>query len=198
MAKGICEFCGLRWSDDMRFGVKLCNECIRLYSSPDIIEDISSLPIERATPAALQLFDKKLKINEVKKEMERRRAIELEEQRLRSIQRQEEEIKAINARIEMQRLEQEKMDAFLKENGHEGYYEFKVLSILDERSGSVNVNELMDRLNYFGRQGWRLRCAFTNELGKNSASVGMGGFSIGTNSTADQSVLILERFIKFK
>ena len=39
--------------------------------------------------------------------------------------------------------------------------------------------------------------AYANELGHNSTSGGFGGFSIGANSTVDQHILILERFVRF-
>ncbi len=99
---------------------------------------------------------------------------------------------------ENKRKEQEDIDNFLKENGHGGYYEYKVLNICDDKNGNVNISEIYEKLNYLGRRGWQLKCAFSNELGKNSSSVGFGGISGGTNSTVEQNVLILERFIKFK
>lgn len=99
---------------------------------------------------------------------------------------------------ERERVKQEITDEFLMENGHEGYYEYKVLNILDAKRGYVDVEEITNQLNFLGRQGWHLRCAFTNELGKNASAIGIAGVSLGTNSTQDQSILILERFIKFK
>ena len=98
----------------------------------------------------------------------------------------------------MKKREQENTDEFLKENGHEGYYEYKVLNIRDKSTGNIDINEISQQLNILGRKGWHLRCAYTNELGKNSSTFGIGGISSGTNSTIDQSILILERFIKFK
>ena len=87
------------------------------------------------------------------------------------------------------------MDAFLKENGHQGFYEYKVISLCDDNGGSIDVHELAELLNKLGREGWHLKCAYTNELGHNSNSGGIGGFSTGTNATIDQNVLILERFM---
>ena len=97
------------------------------------------------------------------------------------------------ARVEAQerkRQEAEDQIAFLKANGHEGFYEYKVLDFNDNPSGSLNIHQLNDTLNTLGRQGWHLRSAFTNELGVNQ--------SFGTNATMDQNVIIMERFIKFK
>ena len=98
------------------------------------------------------------------------------------------------AREERERQERANLDAFLKSNGHEGYYEYKVITVNDTKGGGTNVYALSAELNELGRMGWHLRSAYTNELGVNSTSV--GGF--GVNSTMDQHVLILERFIKFK
>ena len=99
---------------------------------------------------------------------------------------------------ESKKREQEDRDAFLKENGHEGYYEYKVISLSDNQYGERNVGELSSMLNSLGRDGWHLKCAYSNEMGHNSTSGGIGGFSTGTNATIDQNILIFERFIKFK
>ncbi|MDE5798730.1 MAG: hypothetical protein K2H73_06920 [Treponemataceae bacterium] len=67
-------------------------------------------------------------------------------------------------------------------------YEYLVIDIMDER-GRVNVASLQERLNGYGRDGWHLVSAYSNELGKNALSLA----GIGINSTADQNILILER-----
>ncbi len=215
MAKKVCDFCGYYMSTDMRFGVNLCDNCLTYYNSPDLGNFINNLSFEKATPAAKQLFQEKVTMNMsreernntlnalTQEELRRRQEEELRRQEeLRRWQeeerrRQEIEIMQTQARIEQQKIDQEAMDFFLKQNGHEGYYEYKVLNVYDQKGGIINSEQIMAQLNYFGRQGWHLRCAFTNELGRNSSSVGLGGFSVGTNSTIDQSVLILERFLKF-
>ena len=74
--------------------------------------------------------------------------------------------------------------------GRTGYYEYKVISIVDKK-GAVDINRLMAELNDLGLDGWRLQCAYTNEMGKDSLTI--AGF--GMNSTADQNILILERFV---
>lgn len=53
---------------------------------------------------------------------------------------------------------------------------------------------MAEQLNKLGREGWHLKCAYTNELGHNTTP----GFSGSTNATIDQNILIFERFIKFK
>ena len=88
-------------------------------------------------------------------------------------------------------------DAFLKRNGHTGYYEYMVINVFDSNDGSCNINTLTTKLNELGRQGWHLKCSYANEMGKNSSSAGVGSFSAGTNATIEQNILIFERFIKF-
>ena len=100
------------------------------------------------------------------------------------------------ARQAQERAEQEKHQArlnHLKTLGRDGYYEYKVISIVDKR-GAVDIEKLMATLNELGLDGWRLQCAYSNEMGKDSLTI--AGF--GINSTADQNILIFERFVKFE
>lgn len=92
--------------------------------------------------------------------------------------------------------EEEKYQArinYLKTLGKDGYYEYKVISLVDKK-GAVDTERLMAQLNDLGLDGWRLQCAYTNEMGKNALEI--AGF--GINATADQNILILERFVKFE
>ena len=90
----------------------------------------------------------------------------------------------------------------LKEQNHDGYYEYKVVSLLDNgglfksNSGRVNVVEMTQALNELGLDGWHLVTAYSNELGKNALSGGAGGALLGINSTVDENILIFERFVK--
>lgn len=91
----------------------------------------------------------------------------------------------------------------LKKMGAEGYYQYKVISLLDigglfkSNSGRVNTEAMMQKLNELGMEGWHLVTAYSNELGKNALSGGAGGFIMGTNSTVDENILIFERFVRF-
>ena len=108
---------------------------------------------------------------------------------MKSVEKEASELRRIEA-------EQEKYQArinHLKATGRDGYYEYKVISIVDKR-GAVDTQRLMNELNDLGLDGWRLQCAYTNEMGKDSLSI--AGF--GINSTADQNILIFERFVKFE
>ena len=84
----------------------------------------------------------------------------------------------------------------LKQKHIDGYWEYKVLSLMDEQTGGINPSSIEDSLNELALDGWHLKCAFTNELGQNTSSSGFGGITTGTNATIDQNILILERYIK--
>lgn len=100
------------------------------------------------------------------------------------------------AKLEQQRKVYQARIRRLKNNGYDGYWEYRVISLSDTHDGSIDPQRICDLLNELGLDGWRLKCAYSNELGHNSSSGGMGGFSTGTNSTVDQNILILERFVR--
>ncbi|MBQ5590100.1 MAG: DUF4177 domain-containing protein [Clostridia bacterium] len=95
---------------------------------------------------------------------------------------------------EQQRILNSKIDN-LKDVGYDGYWEYKVVDLLDNK-GIVDTYKIAETLNELGLQGWRLKCAYTNEVGKNVSTVGVGALAGGVNSTVDQNILILERFVK--
>ena len=105
-------------------------------------------------------------------------------------------------RAERERQAQRQKQAFenrinlLKSKGYEGYYEYTTLSLVDNDGGGLTTAQVTKLLNDYALDGWRLASAYANELGHNSTSNGFGGFSTGTNSTVDQHILILERFIR--
>ena len=110
--------------------------------------------------------------------------------------RQDADVKRLAEEQTRQKAEQEKYQArinHLKATGRDGYYEYKVISIVDKK-GAVDTERLMNELNDLGLDGWRLQCAYTNEMGKDALSI--AGF--GINATADQNILIFERFVKFE
>lgn len=67
--------------------------------------------------------------------------------------------------------------------------EYAVETVYDTASGATDIQKLSSVLKRYSSEGWKLKNTFTNELGKNSVSVG----GIGVNSTMDQLVLIFER-----
>lgn len=114
-----------------------------------------------------------------------------------------EELKAeAEQRAEKERKAQQQKEAFenrvksLKEKGYEGYYEYTTLSLVDNDGGGLTVAQVTGLLNDYALDGWKLVSAYANELGHNSTSGGFGGFSNGINSTVDQHILIMERFVR--
>ena len=97
---------------------------------------------------------------------------------------------------ELKKAEEEKQARIsrLALHGLNGYYEYKVISLVDDK-GSLNINKLETLLNTLGMEGWHVVGSYANELGHNSFSGGVLGLSAGTNSTVDQNVIILERFV---
>lgn len=81
------------------------------------------------------------------------------------------------------------------DNGYEYYYEYKAISVFDQ-SGSANVDMLTETINNMALQGWRLRTAVTNEVGRREFNSRIGNISSGINSTVDQTVLFFERKVK--
>lgn len=72
-------------------------------------------------------------------------------------------------------------------------YEYLVKSFTDEDSGDTDPYILERIINNCARQGWRLKHIYTNELGKNSVGVGIGGIGSQTNATIERTFLIFER-----
>ena len=72
---------------------------------------------------------------------------------------------------------------------NENIVEYAVETFYDTSSGATDIQKLNRVLSSYSAEGWKLKCTFTNELGKNSVSVG----GIGVNSTMDQLILIFER-----
>ncbi len=79
----------------------------------------------------------------------------------------------------------------LRAAGAEGYYEYSVVSLVDE-GGRTNIKKMAETLNEMGLAGWHLVTSHTNELGKNALM--LAGF--GINATADETILIFERYVK--
>lgn len=199
-----CWFCGKKttiMNEVLFYDRTICTECrdlfdrILLSKTKTELETTSSILIAR-------IVDNDEAEQFIRTTVQKRSTeiVSVSEQEIEDQKRLEEKKKEAEKAFlkEQEQKEQKKTDAFLKENGHEGYYEYRVLNIVDERTGCVNISEISNQLNTLGRQGWHLSCAYTNEIGKNTTSVGFGGVASGVNSTVEQSILILERFIKFK
>ena len=131
-----------------------------------------------------------------KKEKER---IEREEQqrqerlvREREEQQRQERLRA-EAAERNKKLHEDRLNS-LRYRGYEGYYEYKTVIINDGTLGGVSSYEITSTLNDLALDGWRLVSSYANELGHNSTPGSFG--SSGTNSTIDEHIFILERYIK--
>lgn len=75
-------------------------------------------------------------------------------------------------------------------------YEYDVVIINDDSNGTINYNDIKTALMEYSNNGWRLHTIFTNEIGKESTSAGLGGFSSSTNATRNEIVMVFERCIR--
>lgn len=63
----------------------------------------------------------------------------------------------------------------------------------DETSNKEQINQV---LISHAVQGWNLVTMYSNEFGKNSMGVAVGGVGGGTNTTMCEDVMVFERCIK--
>ena len=127
------------------------------------------------------------KIKEMQLEIQRQKEREEEERR-----KEEEERRILESR---KRFEAEEEAIFYRAKN--AYYEYDVVVLADDRwSGGFNVEKYTKILKQYAKEGWRLKTVFTNEAGKRSQTFGMGGNSVGTNATIEQTILTFERCIR--
>ncbi len=134
---------------------------------------------------------------EYEKQLEEKKKKQDEYDRLETLRQQKEELE----RKQKEEQYHLRIDS-LKAKNVDGYYEYKVVSLLDigglfkNNSGRVDTEKMTQTLNDLGVDGWHLVTAYSNELGKNALSGGAGTVLLGINSTVDENILIFERFIK--
>lgn len=164
----------------------------------DIESLVQGLLIEREEKAQ-KLAEKKLRQQqeEYEQQLEEQKKQQAEHDRQEQIRQQKEELER------QQKEEQYHLRIKnLKEKNIDGYYEYKVISLLDigglfkSNSGRVDIESMTQTLNALGIDGWHLVTAYSNELGKNAMSGGAGGVLLGVNSTVDENILIFERYVK--
>lgn len=176
---------------------------VKLYSTNDI-KLILVDQMDLYSTEEIEILQQELKsrpVNSVElewkiedKELERKEKELHEKQRLKN----EEDARRENERKYQIRLNH------LKSEGAEGYYEYKVISLSDtaglfrKNSGRVDICAMTQALNELGLEGWHLVTAYSNELGKNAFSTGIGGVVSGVNATIDENILIFERFVRIK
>lgn len=73
---------------------------------------------------------------------------------------------------------------------NDGYYEYMVLS-LNDKGSQVDPQELSEKLNKYGKEGWEIKVAYANQKGVNA--IGLVFFTL--NWTKDQNVIVLQRFV---
>ena len=76
------------------------------------------------------------------------------------------------------------------------YYEYDYVVVSNLSDGSTNKERIEEVINNHAMQGWRLITMYSNELGKNSMGVAVGGVGGGTNTTMCEDVMVFERCIK--
>lgn len=87
------------------------------------------------------------------------------------------------AQIYNERLEQYKKNPF---------YEYDYIVIPNKSDGSTDKETIKDIIESHAMQGWKLITMYSNEIGKNSITVG----GVGGNVTICEDILLFERCIK--
>ena len=72
-------------------------------------------------------------------------------------------------------------------------FEYAVETVRDRDNGGADETALNDVLSMYGEKGWKLKFCFTDEVGVESHSATVAGFTTGTNATINEIVLIFER-----
>ena len=191
-----CELCGKKVGIFDGFqtcaDVLMCTECWSTYS--DILNSTSIREFDEKLDEFKNTFLGKEGLEKIVEQLIANPEY-LEKVRFKEEEREREKEEEL-ARKERIRQEYNRKLDHLREMSLEGYYEYKVISLDDSDAGGICTSTLEQTLNQLGLDGWHLRCEYTNEFGQNRSSIGAGGVSVGTNSTIDQNILILERFVR--
>lgn len=67
-------------------------------------------------------------------------------------------------------------------------------------NGRLDTNSLKKILMRYSVQGWRLKTAFTNEIGSNMIGGAIVGVGVGSDSTSDEvvSILLKEAYYEYR
>lgn len=71
------------------------------------------------------------------------------------------------------------------------FYEYDVITIINERGGLINNEQMQKTLSDYAKKGWKLHTMYSNELGKEAVAM----LGIGINKTLCEDVMIFERRI---
>lgn len=86
------------------------------------------------------------------------------------------------------RIKQIELDKINYAKSFKEYYEYDVVTIANNSSGTVKIDQLRSILSEYSSKGWRLHSIYSNELGKNAL--------LGINATVGEDVLIFERRVE--
>lgn len=81
----------------------------------------------------------------------------------------------------------------LKNERRNRKFEYAVETVRDRDNGGADEGSLNDVLSMYGEKGWKLKFCFTDEVGVESHSATVAGYTTGTNATINEIVLIFER-----
>lgn len=162
-----CELCQKYYATDMYFGVGLCDECYEGFQK--VLQKDSEMVLKYKESYNFPNASEKAK----------------------------KEIIALAGRMYQKMLDEGKIvEEELKRQefalSFNEYYEYDVVSILNENHGQIDRNRMQKILSQYSKQGWKLHTIYSNELGKNAVSL----LGLGVNATACEDVLIFERRIE--
>ena len=99
--------------------------------------------------------------------------------------------------IDLTKLSDEDLRTYITlmalKNERRGKAEYAVETVRDRDNGGADESALADVLAMYGEKGWRLKFCFTDEVGVESHSATVAGYTTGTNATINEIVLIFER-----
>ena len=104
--------------------------------------------------------------------------------------------KAIRKKMEQTgEAEKKELERRLELSKINNKYEYTVIRIRDNADGTCDEEKIKRNINYYAMEGWRLHTIYSNELGKNSSSVGIVGISGQVNATICETIIVMERLI---
>lgn len=212
---GICELCGKNIGifggytcDIGTRSIAFCSKCSDSFFALKFDKNFTVYTFDSYLPEMRKHGYTESGIKTVREYCENKKA-EDENRIVAQKEKEKAEIERLNAeneaRLNREIHEREQMEIkhtaqmnVLKTMGHEGYYEYKVISLEDnsglfnKNSGRIDVGRMSEVLNELGMDGWHLVVAYSNELGKNAVAA----LGLGLNSSIDEHILIFERFRK--
>lgn len=212
-----CSHCGQVFNtipDRNSFGeVRLCNTCLQQVPNLTITSTklksthLSTKQLDEAMKAIDQQLDKGHFSQEVKEGIHA--YFDKYYRQRQSMDKQKEINSKLDQIIEKNTsndsMNEEKFTELLEERNNDynldsilecnDLYEYDVVTVHDFQ-GRTDTNSLKKILIRYSVQGWRLKTAFTNEIGSHMVGGAIVGVGVGSNSTSDEVVLIFERKIR--